>query len=1806
VVSPDTEPPAVDLEVTGNNPLNMGDTETFMVLSSDNVGVVDRTLTVTNNTTGNSTHVGLDGSGQGSLTISTPGLYTATATATDDAGNTGTATQTLHVVDPTNVNPPTVTITSPTDQASVTAPTDIVGTVTDDRPGVTYTVTVIPVGGGTATQIGSGGAVSNGVLAHFDPTLLENGSYDIEVTAVDDGGNATTVDREVEVEGNLKLGDFNITFTDLTVPVAGIPIRITRTYDTLQAKQSLDFGYGWRIGFGDAKLKVNLVDGAEVGWGGYPAFLDGTRVYVTFPDGQRQGFTFMPYETAYDPFGLIRYWHPFFIPDAGNRYLLSTPDELLDKDPDSGEYSSITEGGDLATYNPQNPEFGNQYTLTDRRLTETTVNATTGKLISVSDRNGNKLTYSDDGISSNAGRDVTFTRDGAGRITAITDPRGHALHYTYSAAGDLMSVTDRQSNVPVTFQYGAAQPHYLTAVVDELGNKQVTVAYASDGRLSQVKDPAGTPTNFSFDVNNLTQTTTEPGNNNATRVITYDSRGNITGGQDPGGQVTLATYQNDLPTTVTQVGPDGNHTTTTTYDSAGNPLTVTDPNGNVTRKTFGPGSELMTSSDPQGNTVHNQYDDFGNPLRVTSATGETVQMSYDAHGNMTSVTQGAAVSEMGYNSFGDVTAETSATGVEVNSTYDANGNKTGSTQTWVNPANPAQTQTLTTTAVYDANDLQTDLTDTQGNHTQTKYDSVGRIWRTVDARGGNTDRLFDARNYPVQVTRPDGTATRTVYDAKGRATYVTDAFVPGGANDPPHVTRTLWDTADRSVGTERWANVFVSLTQVSTGTYTTAAVVADGRPFDPDNLAQYNDLPADQRPVRLSATSTVYDTLGRIIQTTDASGLVTQTTYDAADRATAVVQTLPGGHQIATATAYDDVGRVVSTTDGLNHTTRYEYNADGRQTRTTFADNTTYVWAYDSVGHLKSTTDQMGRTTDYEIDALGRLTAEVLPAVVNPATGQSARPRTEYTYDDYGNQLTQRDALGRVTTFAHDAFNNLTSRTLPQGQGDTSPPTESMTYDSFGRMASRTDFGGNVTVYHYDALLGRLTETDFFAAGHNPATSPPDQEVTVQYDPLGRLSQVVDSAYGTVTYGYDSDSHMTSVTTPEGQISYGYDLATGWHTSTTTANTGIQYGYDALGRLTSVHLVKSRGVDLVAAGTDQTQSYTFDDANQLTHTSLTQGSSVVVTADYTYDPLNRLLTGVQRDGANNQLASYTYQRQADGFIHQVDESNRLPSGATRTDTVVYTYDALGRLTEAVLTSSDTTLNRTTDYTFDLVGNRLAETTVAGGQTTVATSTYDPRDRLLTTTTRVNGGPGQTTTYTYDVRGNLTGQTNPDGSTVTYTFDLRGRMVQVVKRDGSGAVQFVETLTYNSNDILTGTTVTEGGVTTTSRFLIDRLSPTGFADVLEHADGAGALVASYLQGHLPISQARAGAMDFYLQDGHSGVRQLVNALGAVVAAYLYDAYGQQLALAGAVPNPLLYRAQWFDPLLGQYYLRARFYDPATGRFTSMDPQAGNPSNPLSLHRYLYTPANPVNFQDPNGRMFGLALGLVGFLVGFGIAYFVRHSKDTKDLTLGAIIKAALYKLVMRLVEFVLMPALFAALGYYLEYSYYLPSLKIVRRTSGEKIITRPTPSTIQSELTATNAGDPIDLFWLHAHGNPDGQSLAGGNNWLMAHQGFIKTMTGDELKALLDALDNLQPGQPAPAEINAGTDLTAAFQAAVAPAGTVKLTGCDTASSDENFVKRASLILPGRTLVGMIDEPSFIAQFEDTGTTRSYVNGAVVP
>jgi len=457
---------------------------------------------------------------------------------------------------------------------------------------------------------------------------------------------------------------------------------------------------------------------------------------------------------------------------------------------------------------------------------------------------------------------------------------------------------------------------------------------------------------------------------------------------------------------------------------------------------------------------------------------------------------------------------------------------------------------------------------------------------------------------------------------------------------------------------------------------------------------------------------------------------------------------------------------------------------------------------------------------------------------------------------------------------------------------------------------------GKTTTYTYDTLNRLLTKV--------PDASLSEPTVTFTYTPTGKRATMADAS-GSTTYTYDNRDRMVTEATPEGTLNYTYDAHGNVLTlaSSNTNGASQSYTYDALNRLASV--VDNR---LLAQGAASgTTSYTYDAAGNLLN--YTDPNSVQTTD--TYDALNRLTNLVSAKTGTN-LASYAYTVGAAGNRTNVLELNSR--------NVAYAYDNIYRLTSEAVTADPGGENGTVNYTsYDNVGNRLAMTStlnaVPGG-----TFTYDQNDRL--------------TTDTYDNDGNTV------SSGIADTYDFENHMLT------HGAV----TMVYDGDGNRVSETVGgTGGVTT--QYLIDDRNPTGLTQVMDEVVN-GAVTKTYAYGLQRISENQqiggTWTPSFYGYDGHGNVRFLTNAAGAITDTYTYDAFGLLTATTGSTPNAYTYSGERFDQNIGLFHLRARDYNPLTGRFETMDPAAGDILNPATLHKYVYAGNNPVNAIDPTGRGF----------------------------------------------------------------------------------------------------------------------------------------------------------------------------------------------------------------------------------------------
>ena len=123
---------------------------------------------------------------------------------------------------------------------------------------------------------------------------------------------------------------------------------------------------------------------------------------------------------------------------------------------------------------------------------------------------------------------------------------------------------------------------------------------------------------------------------------------------------------------------------------------------------------------------------------------------------------------------------------------------------------------------------------------------------------------------------------------------------------------------------------------------------------------------------------------------------------------------------------------------------------------------------------------------------------------------------------------------------------------------------------------------------------------------------------------------------------------------------------------------------------------------------------------------------------------------------------------------------------------------------------------------------------------------------------------------------------------------------------------------------------------------------------------------YTYGDDLISQKRGSLKSYYHYDGQLSTRQLTDASGNVTDTYTYDAFGLLINRSGATANNYLYTGEQYDPHVGFYYLRARYYNQNNGRFLTMDTFPGMQFEPASLHKYLYCEGNPVGNWDPSGE------------------------------------------------------------------------------------------------------------------------------------------------------------------------------------------------------------------------------------------------
>ncbi|MCG8671963.1 MAG: hypothetical protein MI867_21345, partial [Pseudomonadales bacterium] len=279
-------PLTLDLSILENF-VDEGDTVSISAIPNGMAGPYILDIQVDGVTVSNTTSVDVVATGQG--------VHTVRATVND--GNDETVeTVSFFVRDPSDIVNPVASISAPLTETVVTGPIEILGTASDAN----LFEWKLYYRSRSATEWqefhSSTSNVTDGVLATFDPTVLLNGLYDIVLEVTDRNGAKTSDNIVVSVEGNLKIGHFTHTVEDLNIAVEGIPIQVTRTYDTRRRHEDLDFGYGWSIDYQNIRVDESRALGA--GWVNAEADfnfctnpLGAPIVTVTLPNGDTEKFS---------------------------------------------------------------------------------------------------------------------------------------------------------------------------------------------------------------------------------------------------------------------------------------------------------------------------------------------------------------------------------------------------------------------------------------------------------------------------------------------------------------------------------------------------------------------------------------------------------------------------------------------------------------------------------------------------------------------------------------------------------------------------------------------------------------------------------------------------------------------------------------------------------------------------------------------------------------------------------------------------------------------------------------------------------------------------------------------------------------------------------------------------------------------------------------------------------------------------------------------------------------------------------------------------------------------------------------------------------------------------------------------------------------------------------------------------------------------------------------------------------------------------------------------------------------------------
>lgn len=805
---------------------------------------------------------------------------------------------------------------------------------------------------------------------------------------------------------------------------------------------------------------------------------------------------------------------------------------------------------------------------------------------------------------------------------------------------------------------------------------------------------------------------------------------------------------------------------------------------------------------------------------------------------------------------------------------------------------------LTTSYDYDEMSNRVSAQNHFGQITTFQYDQAGREISSTDSLGKTSLKEFDVLGNIVKETDKDGYVTSTIYNIYGKPLETT--FADGT--------------------TKRFAyNIqgFLESEWERDGSWISYNIDYQGRP----RFSTYYG--SDGSIVKVIKKSYKGKAL---VSETDANGNIIKYTYDEAGRVREKIQ----GDNI-TAYGYDQLGRLCQTTTG----------------------DVVQIKVYDYLDRVveERVEDLLGKIfkkEQYFFDINGKIVLERIYSNEN----HYAEEKT--VYNSQGNIIKKIDALGNQTSIIYNYSDHLEKEII-----DATGAKEYEIYDSLDRIIIKQQFSskGQLISYRIFSYDGRdhvvIQQEKIFYQGKECGVF----EIRTIYDEMGQKISETEQSEKTMSWAYES-GRLKQIIKPDGVI--------------------LDHTYDVCGRLQE--LKSSDGTihyrysydknDNVVLAEDVVQNTTtersYDYLNRLCYERQATGFEV----SYAYDFLGRvkevLIAGkkltysyspsglISATCCMSEGLSYTFEQQVDWcgkpisqilpngaeVLFEWDEMSRCASILSEAFSQHYGYDMLGNLISTTVQDPQGSYDvayfyddlhqmerevgpLTAQYHYDSIFNRR---NYNGNELKIDVLNQVISDDHANYVYDKNGNRHSkgSSRYTYDALGRLVGFLSEDNE-ISYKYDPFGRRLE--RRCAGENEQFIYQLDTEIGKVIDGRLKE-------FRAIGDQLAP--FAIELE------GMVFSPIRNH------------------RGDICVLLNSQYDAVSVYRYGAFGDFI-FQGSIKSPWSFSSQRLDEVTGLFSFLNRDYDPALGRWLTVDP-LGFADGP---NLYAYVHNNPMTYVDPYG-------------------------------------------------------------------------------------------------------------------------------------------------------------------------------------------------------------------------------------------------